>query len=83
MVADEEVALLEQALRQVAQQPDHLDADVRDLTADDLNELRDAVSNLYAADGLVVREASIDENALGHRCEDLIDRLSPWHWGKE
>lgn len=82
-LADEDVALLEQALRQAAQRPDHLDTDLGDLTADDLNGLRDAVGDLYAADGLVVTEASIDETALGRRCEDLIDRFAPWHRGKE
>lgn len=55
MLGDEEVALLEQAVRKVPEQPDHLDADIRHHTADALNELRDAVSNLYAADGRVVR----------------------------
>ncbi len=73
--------LLERAVRlDDESDPSLLDRPLNELVADDLNDLRTAVTVLLIAEGLDQHD---NHNALGHECEDLIDRLSPWHWGKE
>ena len=60
--------------------PPLLDRPLRDLVADNLTDLRTAVTVLLIAEGLDQHD---NHNAFGEECEDLIDRLGPWHWGKD
>jgi len=61
-------------------EPAVLDRPLRDLVAEDLNDLRTAVTVLLITEGLDQQD---NHNAFGEECEDLIDRLGPWHWGKD
>ena len=76
-----EVELLERAVRlDDESDPTLLDLPLSDLVADDLNDLRSAVTVLLIAEGLDQHD---NHNEFGDECEDLIDRLGPWHWGKD
>lgn len=76
-----EVELLERAVRlDDESDPALLDRPLSDLVADDLNDLRSAVTVLLIAEGLDQHD---NHNEFGNECEDVIDRLSPWHWGKD
>lgn len=78
---DREVQLLEQAVD--GEQPARrrlLDLPLSELTADDLNELRDSVGTLLTKYGF---DRNWEPNPFGLECEDLIDRIAPWHWGKD
>lgn len=69
-----EMELLERAVRlDDESDPSLLDRPLNELVADDLNDLRTAVTVLLIAEGLDQHD---NHNALGHDCEDLIDRLS-------
>lgn len=78
-LSDEQVALLSQLGDDVVAM---LDRRITDLTFDELNALRDRVSDVLIRDGFDDTDGEA-VNDLGRRCEDLIDRLAPWHWGKE
>jgi hypothetical protein len=76
-----EVERLEQAVDADEPSLRHLlDLPLDEVTADDLNNLRDAVGVLLSRRGF---NSDWEPNAFGRECEDLIDRLAPWHWGKE
>jgi hypothetical protein len=57
-----------------------LDRPLDGLVAEDLNDLRTAVTVLLIVEGL---DDNDNHNSRGLECEDLIDRLAPWHWGKD
>ena len=57
-----------------------LDRPLDELVAEDLNDLRTAVTVLLIVEGL---DDNDNHNSRGLECEDLIDRLAPWHWGKD
>src|ERR1700741_3386626 len=68
-------------LRRAAPDADRiLDRPIEDISSDDLNALREQVGDLLTTHGF---DENYDVNALGGQCEDLIDRLAPWHWGKD
>ena len=60
--------------------PPLLDRPLRDLVADNLTDLRTAVTVLLIAEGLDQHD---NHTAFAEECEDVIDRLGPWHWGKD
>lgn len=57
-----------------------LDRPLDEVTAEDLNELREAVGVLLSRGGF---NSDWEPNTFGQECEDLIDRLAPWHWRKD
>lgn len=75
----QEVALLSRLGGSVAES---LDRPIASLTFNDFNDLRDKVSDVLIRDGFEDEQGET-VNDLGRRCETLIDRLAPWHWGKE
>jgi hypothetical protein len=80
-LGDREVEVLERAVE--GDQPSlHrlLDKPLDEVAADDLNKLREAVSVLLMRGGF---RANWETHTHGQECEDLIDRLAPWHWGKD
>ncbi len=76
-----EVERLEQAVDSDRPSLRHLlDLPLDEVTADDLNDLRDVVGVLLSKRGFT---SDWEPNTFGRQCEDLIDRLAPWHWGKD
>jgi hypothetical protein len=57
-----------------------LDLPLDEVTAADLNDLRGVVAVLQSRSGF---NSDWEPNTFGRECEDLIDRLAPWHWGKD
>jgi hypothetical protein len=57
-----------------------LDRPLDELVAEDLHTLRTAVTALLIVEGLDDHD---NHNSRGLECEELIDRLAPWHWGKD
>lgn len=57
-----------------------LDRPLDEVTAADLNALRGVVAVLLSRRGF---NSDWEPNTFGRECEDLIDRLAPWHWGKD
>jgi hypothetical protein len=78
-LAAEHLELLSQLGDDVVQ---YLDRPINNLTADDFNVLRDKVGDVLIRDGFEDKDGDA-VNDLGRRCEDIIDRLAPWHWGKD
>ena len=80
-VTEREVHLLERAVE--VEEPARrrcLDLRLAELSADDLNGLRLSLTILLAKRGF---GRDWEPNDIGHECEDLIDRLATWHWGKD
>lgn len=76
-----EVALLTQAVEaQAPELTNCLDRCVVELSAGDLNDLREAVAESMVVAGF---GPEWEPNDFGLECEGLIDRLAPWHWGKD
>lgn len=76
-----EVERLEQGYRSLG--PDLsglLDLSLDEVTARDLNVLRDAVGALLSNRGF---DLDWEPNSVGRECEALLDRLSPCHWAKD
>jgi hypothetical protein len=78
---DRELELLEQAIE--VERPSRsglLDLSVDELSADDLNDLRDSLAVLLCMYGLDKQD---EVNDFGEECEELIERIAPWNWGKD
>lgn len=52
---------------------------VSELSSDDFNDLRDAVGS----EMIITGDVGDDVTPRGWALEHLIDRLGPWHWGKD
>jgi hypothetical protein len=72
----EDVGLLSRLGDDVVQ---YLDRPIADLT---FNDLRDKVAAILISEGFEDARGEAVNN-FGRQCEDLIDGLAPWHWGKE
>jgi hypothetical protein len=78
---DREVERLEQAVEANRASLRHLlDLPLDQVTAGDLNDLRDAVGDLLLRGGF---NSGWEPNTFGRECEELIDRLAPWLWDKD